>query len=149
MKAIEAVRRSAVGIEPWRTVREAAQVMEQAGVGALAVVDGERPIGIVTDRDLVRRAVAPGMPLDSRVDSVMSVPAVTIAVDSDLHDAYAVFRGHAVRRLPVVDGDRLVGMISVDDLMINLAGEMADLVRPVTGEMLFPHREVSSVPVRP
>lgn len=149
MRAIEGVRRTAVAVEPWQTVREAAHIMDKAGVGALAVVEGDRLVGIVTDRDLVRRAVAPGLPLDSRVDSVMSVPPVTIQADSDLHDAYAVFRRHALRRLPVVDGERLVGMISVDDLMINLAGELADLVRPVTGEMLFPHRELSTVPARP
>lgn len=149
MRAIEGIRRSVVSVEPSSTVREAAQVMNQAGVGALAVVDDERLIGIVTDRDLVRRALAPGLPPDSRVDAVMTVAPVTLDADSDLHDAYGVFRRHAVRRLPVVEGDRLVGMVSLDDLMINLAGELADLARPVTGEMLFPHREVPAVPARP
>ena len=53
MRAIEAVRRSAVGIEPGRTIREAARIMDQAGVGALAVIDGDELVGIVTDRDSV------------------------------------------------------------------------------------------------
>ena len=146
MKAVEGIRRSGVGIEPSRTVREAAQLMNQAGVGALAVVDGERLVGIVTDRDLVNRAMAPGLPFDSRVDAVMTVASLTLEATSDLHDAYAVFRTHAVRRLPVVNGDKLVGMVTLDDLIIDLAGELADLVRPVLGEVLFPHREYSSVP---
>ena len=60
MRTIDAVRRSGIGIKPEQTVRQAAQLMEATGVGSLAVVDGSRLVGIVTDRDLVRRAVARG-----------------------------------------------------------------------------------------
>ncbi len=65
MRTIEAVRRSGVGIGPERTIREAAQIMEQAGVGALAVIEGEHLVGIVTDRDLVRRGLARDLPADA------------------------------------------------------------------------------------
>jgi CBS domain-containing protein len=145
MRTIDAVRRSGVAIEPHRTVQDAAAVMERSGVGALAIVDDERLVGIVTDRDLVRRALARRLPLDARVDSVMSTPVVTIAADADLHDAFALFRSHAVRRLAVVREDRFVGMISVDDLLVDVAADLADLARPVTAEVLFAHRD-SPVP---
>ena len=65
MRTIDAVSRSAVGIGPDRTIHEAAAVMESAGVGALAVIDAGRLVGIVTDRDLVRRgwpATCPATP---------------------------------------------------------------------------------------
>jgi CBS domain-containing protein len=141
MRTIEAVRRSGVGIGPDRTVRDAAAVMEQAGVGSLAVIDGTRLIGIVTDRDLVRRALAPGLGLDARIDTVMTSPVVTIAADADLHDAFALFRTNGVRRLAAVRDGQFVGMITIDDLLVDLAADLADLARPVTAEILFAHRD--------
>ncbi len=145
MRTIEAVRRSGVGIGPERTIRDAAAIMEQSGVGSLAVIDDGRLVGIVTDRDLVRRGLARGLPSDSRVDGLMTSPVVTIDADDDLHKAYAVFRANAVRRLAVVRDGRFVGTVSIDDLLVYLAADLSDLVRPVTAEILFSHRE-SPVP---
>src|SRR5665213_636380 len=99
MRTIEAVRRSGVGIGPERTIRDAALVMQETGIGALAVIDGEHLVGIVTDRDLVRRGLARDLPADARVDAVMSSPVIAIDADADLHDTFALFRTHAVRRL--------------------------------------------------
>ena len=148
MRTIDAARRSGVGVGADRTVQAAAQIMEQAGLGALAVVDGERLVGIVTDRDLVRRGLARGLPLDARVDAVMSAPVVTIGADADLHDAFALFRTHAVRRLAIVSDEQFVGMITVDDLLIDLAADLTDLARPVTAEVLSAQRD-SHVPATP
>lgn len=145
MRTMDGVRRSGVGIGPERTIRDAAEIMEQTGVGALAVIDGEALVGVVTDRDLVRRALARGFPGDARVDAVMTTPVVTIDADADLHDAFGLFRTHAVRRLAVVRDGTFVGMITIDDLLIDLAGDLADLARPVTAEVLFAHRD-SAVP---
>jgi len=141
MRTIDAVRRSGVGVGPDRTIREAAQIMEQAGVGSLAVIDGETLVGIVTDRDLVRRALARDLPFDARVDAVMSAPVVTIDADADLHDTFVMFRTHAVRRLALVRANRFVGMITVDDLLVDLAGDLSDLARPVTAEVVFGHHD--------
>lgn len=145
MRTIEAVRRSGVGIGPDRTIRDAAAIMEQSGVGSVAVIDDGRLVGIVTDRDLVRRGLARGLPSDSRVDGLMTSPVITIDADDDLHKAFALFRANAVRRLAVVRDDRFVGTVSVDDLLVYLAADLSDLVRPVTAEILFAHRD-SPVP---
>lgn len=145
MRTIEAVRRSSVGIRPDQTIHEAAALMDQAGVGALAVIDGHDLLGIVTDRDLVRRALARNVPNDARVDAVMTCPAVTIAADADLHDAFALFRANAIRRLAVVRDGGFQGMITVDDLLVDLSADLADLARPVAAEVLFAHRD-SPVP---
>lgn len=147
MRTIDAVRRSGIGIGPERTIREAAAVMEQTGVGVLAVIHGERLAGVVTDRDLVRRGLAAGLPADARVDAVMSTPVVTIDAKADLHDAFGLFRTHAVRRLAVVRDEQFVGMITVDDLLIDLAADLSDLARPVTAEVFFAHRD-SPVPTK-
>lgn len=138
MKVREALRRSAVAIAPEQKVRTAAQVMRSSGVGTLVVVDeAAAPIGIVTDRDLVTRSLAADAPVDARVDSVMTTPVVTVTGDADLHSCFGLFRVNGVRRLVVVDGAALIGIISVDDLLVDLAGDLGDLVRPVTAETLF------------
>ena len=116
-------------------------MMNDRIVGALVVVDGDRPVGIVTDRDLVVRAMARGRPADSRVDSVMTTELISIGPDADLHDAAQLFREHAIRRLPIISEDSVLGMITADDLLIDLTQDMADVVRPITGEVVFGNRE--------
>ena len=98
-------------------------------------------VGIVTDRDLVRRGLARDLPADARVDAVMSSPVITIDADADLHDTFALFRTHAVRRLALVRAGQFVGMITVDDLLIDLAADLSDLARPVTAEVIFGHHD--------
>lgn len=141
MNISDLVRRSAVAARPDQTLLQAAAIMDNAGVGALVIVDGDRPVGIVTDRDLVRRGMARGLPLDARVDAVMSTPIITVSADDDAHKVYEVLRNHALRRLPILSEGRFVGMITVDDLIIHLAADLADLARPVTGEVLFAQRD--------
>jgi CBS domain-containing protein len=141
MKAIESIRRSAVAVRPDDTVATAAAVMERAGVGALAVIDGDEVVGVVTDRDLVRRVLARSAPADGRIDGAMSSPVVSIQADADLHDAFGILRANAVRRIVVLDGRRFVGMISVDDLLVELAADLHDLSHPMASELLAPHRE--------
>lgn len=143
MLVSDLVRRSAVAVGPQRTLAEAASIMSSAGVGALVVAEDDRPVGIVTDRDLVRRGLARALPPDARVDSVMSAPLVTVAADDDAHRVYEVLRNHALRRLPVVRDGRLVGVVTVDDLLIHLSSDLSDLARPITGEVLFPQRDPS------
>jgi CBS domain-containing protein len=145
MRTIDAVRRSGVGIGRERTIRDAAAIMERSGVGSLAIIDGTQLVGIVTDRDLVRRALASGMPSDARVDAVMSSPVVTIDSDADLHEAFALFRTHHARRLAVVRNGEFVGMITVDDLLVDLASDLADLAGPIRAEILSADRD-SAVP---
>jgi CBS domain-containing protein len=145
MAVADAIRRSGVAVECDHTIRQAAEVMERSGVGALAVLDGGELVGIVTDRDLVRRALARGMSLDARIDAAMSTPVITIDAEADLHDAFRSFRQHSVRRLAVVRESRFVGMVSVDDLLIDLSNDLADLTKPVAAEIRSPHRD-SDVP---
>jgi CBS domain-containing protein len=147
MRTIDAVRRPGTSIDGGRTIAAAAGLMESAGVGTLAVTDGDELVGIVTDRDLVCRGLARGLAPDARIDSVMTMPVETVDADDDLHDTIRAFEGRPIRRLAVVDGGRFVGMISVDDLLIDLVSDLGALLRPVTAEVLFPHHD-PSVPAR-
>jgi len=145
MRTIDALYRSGIAIEPERTIHDAARVMEAAGVGSLAIVDHDRLVGIVTDRDLVRRALAVNVAADARIDSVMTAPVVTIAADADLDAAFAIFGQHAIRRIPVIRDGRFAGMLVVDDLLVSVSSHLAELIKPITNEAMFPHRE-SPVP---
>ena len=140
MRAVEAIRKRAVTVAPDASLRHAAELMEQANVGALVVLDGERLVGIVTDRDIAVRGVGRDLPADARVDAVMTTEVVTIEGDADVRAALPVFRTHALRRIPLVTDGRVAGMLTVDDLLIDLVNDLADVVRPITGEVVFGHR---------
>ncbi len=142
MHAVEAARKAPVTIGPDQTVTEAATLMDRSAVGALVVTEADgRPVGIVTDRDLVVRGLARRASAEARIDSVMSTDLVTLDADADLRDALKVFEERAIRRLPLVEGDRLAGMLTVDDLMVDLTADLVRLTRPVVGQVLFGHRE--------
>lgn len=142
MQAKEAARKPPATIGRDHTITEAAQAMDRLVVGALVVVDADgRPVGIVTDRDLAVRALAHRLSPDARIDAVMSTDLVTLPATADLRDALTIFEGHAIRRLPLVEDGRLSGMVTVDDLAVDLAADLGRLVRPVTGQVLFGHPE--------
>jgi CBS domain-containing protein len=145
MQVRQRLQRPGVQLAPDDTIRGAAEIMNEAGVGTIAIVDDGELIGIVTDRDIVRRAVARGLPPDTRIDGVMSSPVRTIDAAADLAVAGAEFATAAVRRLVVVDDDRFVGVLSLDDLVVDLAGQMAVLAAPLASEIAVPQRD-SPVP---
>jgi CBS domain-containing protein len=123
------------------TIHQAAVAMDQHSVGALVVTDGARPVGVVTDRDLVVRALARRLPSDARVDGVMSPGLVCIDADAELHDVTRILSTHPFRRVPVVDNDRVIGMITLDDLLVRLAGDLHEATKGVTAQLLFGHPE--------
>jgi CBS domain-containing protein len=121
------------------TIQEAAVAMDRHSVGAVVVLEGDRPIGVVTDRDLVVRALARRLPADARVDAVMSRGVVCVGADDELHNVTAILSNHAFRRVPVVDDRRVVGMITLDDLIVRLAGDLHEATKGVTAQLLFGH----------
>lgn len=105
-------------IRPDATVQEAAAAMEVEDVGSLPVVDDDgKLIGIVTDRDIAIRAVAKGRdPRTTPVAETASGEPVVVGPEDDLDTAMSLMAGNQLRRLPVVQGDTLVGIVAVADL---------------------------------
>lgn len=128
-------------VTPETLVSEAAQLMETDDIGSLPVLDGERLTGVITDRDIVIRAVARGKdPRGMPVKEVASSELVTIHANDDLADALRLMASQQVRRLPVVDEDnRLVGILAQADIA-GVAKEKA------VGEMV---EEISKSPTGP
>ena len=110
--------RSLRSIPPDASLLEAARLMRDSKIGALLVEDREQFVGVVSETDLVRKAMAGGEdPLDQPVKSVMSSPIITIEVDRSAHDASDQMAEHGIRHLAVTQDGEIVGMISVVDLL--------------------------------
>jgi CBS domain-containing protein len=123
------------------TIHQAAVAMDRHSVGAVVVLDGDRPVGVVTDRDLVVRALARRLPADARVDGVMSPDVVSIGADDELHVVAAILSTHPFRRVPVVDRGHVIGMITLDDLIVRLASDLHEATKGVTAQLLYGHPE--------
>lgn len=123
-------RSDVVTAAPDAPIHELATTMRESTVGSVVIVDGDEPVGIVTDRDLTTRVLAERAdPEDLVAEDVMSPELRTIDRDADFYRATETMNNHSVRRLPVVDeGDSLVGIITVDDLSELVADEHGELV---------------------
>ena len=100
-------------------VFEVAVKMKDLNVGAIPIVDGDRLVGMITDRDIVIRGIAEKHPPSSKVESVMSDHLVTATPDMSTQEATKLMAQHKIRRLPVVDGDKLIGIVALGDFAIN------------------------------
>ena len=131
MKVSEIMTRDVRLLSPDQTIREAASLMAEIDAGSLPVGEKDRLVGMITDRDIVIRAVAQGKPADTKVSEVMS-KEMLYCLDTDDIDDVARNMGKAqVRRLPVVNSDkRLVGIVSLGDLARN--DDPATIGRTVT-----------------
>lgn len=119
---------------PEESAQAAALRMKAENVGTLVVIDADRrPVGILTDRDLAVRVVAPDLESrETRVGDVMTAHPRWIPEWTPIEDAVATMRGLGVRRLPVVDErEHLVGVLSIDDVLASMTDEMGDLCRIV------------------
>ncbi len=134
MPVKDLIKRKVVVIEPDDTVKLAAKRMQDKLVGSLVVIEGERPIGIITDRDIALRVVGEGRSSETPVKEVMTKDPITIREDATFFELTKAFRDAAVRRLIVVDKEgKLVGLISIDDVMELLTTEFANLIAAIRG----------------
>jgi CBS domain-containing protein len=102
---------------PSQPLTDAARLMAEEDVGVVPVVDGERLVGVLTDRDIVIRAIAiGGDPRTVEIGEIASRDPVTVRPDDDLDDALRLMAQHQVRRLPVVEDGRLVGVLATADV---------------------------------
>ena len=119
-------------VTPETTVSEAAQLMKSDDIGSLPIIDGEQLTGMVTDRDIVIRAIAEGKdPRGMPVREIASLELVTVHADEELSSALQLMASQQVRRLPVVDDDgRLVGILAQADVAVEAkekdVGEMVE-----------------------
>ena len=136
MKCSEVMTKNPRTCAPTDTVQQAAQLMKTEDVGPIPVAgqDG-RLEGIITDRDIVLKIVAEGRdPKTTKLSEVMTIDVVTCAPDGDIEDTLNLMEDHQVRRIPVVEGGRLVGIISQADVATRLdqPEKTAELVEDIS-----------------
>jgi CBS domain-containing protein len=118
MKVKDIMTRNVVYVDAAAAVEQAGRLMQQHDIGSLPVCDpGGRVAGIVTDRDIVVRGIAQGRdPRSTPVRDVMTPEVTTVTPEMDMDDVTGMMSSSRIRRLPVVDGDRLVGIVALGDV---------------------------------
>jgi CBS domain-containing protein len=117
-------------IAPTDSIQNAARIMRDEDTGVVPVVDNGRPVGLVTDRDIVVRAVAEDGQLNRPVSDIVTTGIVSASPDMTTREAAELMSEHQIRRLPVVENDRLIGIVSLGDLAVKDARDR------ITGDTL-------------
>ncbi len=115
------------------SVVEAARLMREQHIGSLPVTEDERVVGMITDRDITTRVVAESaVPETTSVGDVYSRDLISVEPNSDLDEALRLMARHQVRRLPVVENDRLVGMVAQADIALKESERTGELVGAIS-----------------
>lgn len=126
MKVSQVMTRDVQTVRPDQRVQDAASFMLSADAGAIPVTDGDRLVGMITDRDIAVRGVAKGYGPDTPVRELMTDDMVCAREDDDVEDVASKMSEAQVRRLPVIDDqERLCGIVSIGDLSRNADEDVA------------------------
>jgi signal-transduction protein with cAMP-binding, CBS, and nucleotidyltransferase domain len=117
-KVHQIMRENVVTVGEDALIKDISHTMKEKGVGSVIIVDGKKPLGIVTEQDLVRKVIAQGMdPQMTKVNQVMERRMVSVESSRDLADAVALMGNSEVKHLPVIDHGKLVGIITAKDII--------------------------------
>jgi CBS domain-containing protein len=142
----EVMTREVVTTDERATLGDVAERMRDLGVGSVVVLEGGRPAAVLTDRDLALAVVADGVERSEAAGDHATRPLVVGEVDMEIEEAAALMVQHRIRRLPVLDGDELAGIATIDDLAVRtgdpeLAQRMtAEVTRAALPEFFFHQR---------
>lgn len=116
-----------IAVCPADTVLQAADLMNGRNIGGVIVLDGDQLAGIFTERDVLRRVVAPGLdPATTRVAAVMSAPVITCPPELSIDDCAALMTSQGVRHVPVQDATGLRGVVTIQDVLAHKVSEQQD-----------------------
>jgi len=117
----DVMTKSVISVDASITVNEAAKMMEDAKVGAVIVMENNTPVGIVTDRDFAVKVAAHAYQITSPVKQIMSSPLFSINSDESVRAAADLMHDRGIRKLPVIDDEKVVGIITSTDIVNLLA----------------------------
>ena len=118
---------------PDETARELAETMRDENVGSVVVVEAGEPVGIVTDRDIAVRGVAQERDLDAvTADEIMTEDLVVVNAHDEINELIETLDAAGVRRMPVVEGDDIAGIVTLDDIAVLLAVELDGIAEEMT-----------------
>jgi CBS domain-containing protein len=123
MRISDVMTQGVVTADSTDTLAHVGELMRDRNVGSVVICDGERPVGVITDRDLALAVVADRVDPGTAAGQQASRPIVTGEVEMQLEEAVAIMIQHRIRRLPLTRGDALVGIVTIDDLAVR-AGDL-------------------------
>jgi len=129
--------KNVISIDSSRTVKEAAAMMEDANVGSIVITDGYTSVGILTERDFVNRVVGKDKPSTTEVSDVMSQPIIVVGPDETVWDVAEVMRSKGIHKVPVQDGNKLVGIFTATDLVRICSYGSDSQMRKITEDILI------------
>ncbi len=129
MTIADVMTKSVISVDASMTVNEAAKMMEDTKVGAVIVMENNIPVGIITDRDFAVKVVAHAYQITSPVKQIMSSPLFSISLDESVRTAADLMHARGIMKLPVIDGEKVVGIITARDIVNLLAVCVEDDVR--------------------
>ena len=109
--------KSVISVDASLTINEAAKMMEDARVGAIIVMENNSPVGIVTDRDFAVKVAAHAYPISDPVKKIMSSPLIAIGPEESVWMVAEMMYTRGIRKLPVIDNDKVVGIVTATDLV--------------------------------
>ena len=142
----EVMTETVVTAPPDRTVREIAEMMRERNVGSVVLIEEQRPVGFLTDRDLAVSVLADGRDLGDHAADHASSPVITASAEMQVEEAAELMVRHGVRRLVIVDDERLTGILTLDDIAsrtgdLDLAAQLSTRVtRAVMPDFFFHER---------
>jgi len=113
----DVMTKNVISIDSSMTVKDAASMMEDAGVGSIVITKENVPVGILTERDFVNRVVGKDKALNTSLLEVMTQPIIVVGPDETIWDVAEVMRSKGIHKIPVQDGDKLVGIFTATDLV--------------------------------
>ena len=141
-------QRPVVTIAPEQNIIEACRLLREKNVGCLIAEEGGKLRGILTDRDIAIKVTGENRnPQQTKVREIMTANPISIPMNRTLHDLTTLMHNQHVRRVPIVDsGDKVMGLVTLDDLLILLGEEMADLGQGISGALFHKPAPVGAEP---
>ncbi|MFB6300786.1 MAG: CBS domain-containing protein [Halobacteriales archaeon] len=135
MAIIDLARTEVVTVSPTTSIDDVGAILRDEDVGSVVVIEDNRPVGIVTDRDLAVNVLAEGhSPEGMTAEDVMTADLFTIDADAGIYETLRAAADANVRRIPVTEGDELVGIVTLDDIIVLLANEFAEVADIIQAE---------------
>ena len=113
----DVMKKNVISIDSSMSIQDAAKMMDDASIGAIVVLENGVVVGIITERDMTRRVIAKGKPYPISVKEVMSSPVVVVNPDDSVWEAAQLMKTRRIHRMPAVQNNMLVGMITTSDIV--------------------------------
>lgn len=113
----DVMKKNVISIDASKSVKNGAELMATAGVGSIIITRNNKPVGILTERDFVKKIVSKNRPLDTALSEVMSSPLIAVQPQETIWEAAELMKTNNIHKLPVKDGNSVIGIITSTDLV--------------------------------